>query len=228
MSEYTYSDISKMIDHALLRPSLTVEEMEQGLELALEYDVASVCILPYYLPRCAAKLERSTVLPSTVIGFPHGGQSAQIKLAEAKRALDDGAAEIDVVINISRAVSGDMDYVEDELGPMVQAAHDAGQRIKVIFETCYLDEACKISLCRMSSRLGADWVKTSTGFGTSGATVADVALMRANSSPEVEVKASGGIRTLDDLLALRAAGASRIGASGTDVILDECRRRIAE
>ncbi len=224
--QYDYSDISKMIDHALLKPSLTLEEIERGIETAVAYDVASVCIMPSYLSLCASRLSGTNVLPGTVIGFPHGGHSPEVKRYEAECALADGAAEIDVVLNISRAVCGDINFIEDEVAPIVALAHAASGRIKLIFENCYLSDTVKIQLCVLSSRLGTDWVKTSTGFGLSGATVADVELMYKNVSSDIQVKASGGIRTLNDLLALRSAGATRIGASATVTILDECKDRL--
>lgn len=223
---FSYTDIAKMIDHSLLHPALTDDALEQGIRLALAYDAASVCILPYYLRRCAEHLAGSTVKPSTTIGFPHGGHTTEVKLAEARRAVQDGAEELDMVINISKAVSGDWNYVRDDIRAVIDAAHEHNRKVKVIFENCYLNEAQKIRLCEISSELGADWVKTSTGYGPGGATLEDLALMRKHSAPHVQVKAAGGIRDLDTALRARALGVTRIGASRTAEILDECRRRL--
>ena len=223
---YSYSDIAKMIDHSLLNPALTVPELEAGCHLALRYDVASVCILPYYAARCATLLAASTVQPNTTVGFPHGGHSTAIKLAEAEQALRDGATELDVVINISQARSGQWDYVEREIRALAAATHDAGAKIKVIFENAYHDDAAKIRLCEICGGVGVDWVKTSTGYASSGATLPDLELMRRHSPPSVQVKAAGGIRTLDALLQVRALGVSRVGATRTAEMLDECRQRL--
>jgi deoxyribose-phosphate aldolase len=226
MVDYTYAQIAKMIDHSLLNPTLTVAELEHGLQVALDYDVASVCIMPYYLKRCAEVLAGSTVKASTTIGFPHGGHTTAVKLAEAERALADGGEELDMVVNISRVLSGDWDDVREDIRAMIDVAHAAGQKIKVIFENCYLDNAQKIKLCEICGELGADWVKTSTGYGTGGATDADLGLLRKHSPVHVQVKAAGGVRTLDRLLEVRALGVTRVGASRTTTILNECRRRL--
>jgi len=160
---YTYLDIAKMIDHSLLNPTLTASNLEQGIQLALAYDVASVCILPYYLKRCAEHLRGSAVKASATIGFPHGGHSTAIKLAEARQALADGGEELDMVVNISQVLSGGWSYVRDDIGAVVGAAHEAGKKVKVIFENCYLKDDHKIRLCQICGELDADWVKTSTG-----------------------------------------------------------------
>jgi deoxyribose-phosphate aldolase len=225
--DYTYADIAKMIDHSLLNPVLTEEDLEAGLGLALEYDVASVCIMPYYLKRCAEVLAGSTVRASTTIGFPHGGHATATKLAEARQAINDGGEELDTVVTISKVLSGDWDYVRRDLGAVIDAAHDAGRKVKVIFENCYLEDEHKIRLCEICGRLGADWVKTSTGYGTGGATDDDLILMRKHSPAAVQVKAAGGVRDLDRLLAVRRLGVTRVGASRTADILDECKRRLA-
>jgi len=225
--DYTYADIAKMIDHSLLSPVLTDEDLEAGLGLALEYDVASVCIMPYYLKRCAEVLAGSTVRASTTIGFPHGGHTTATKLAEARQAINDGGEELDTVVNISKVLSDDWDYVRRDLGAVIDAAHDAGRKVKVIFENCYLEDDHKVRLCEICGRLGADWVKTSTGYGTGGATDDDLILMRAHAPAAVEVKAAGGVRDLDRLLAVRRLGVTRVGASRTADILDECKRRLA-
>jgi deoxyribose-phosphate aldolase len=224
--DFTYNDVAKMIDHSLLTPTLTTAELEAGLQLARSYDVASVCILPYYLPRAADRLRGSTVVASTTIGFPHGGHTTAVKRAEAERALADGGRELDMVVNISKVLSGDWDYVRDDIRAVIEAAHSAGQKVKVIFENCYFDDAQKIRLCEICGELNADWVKTSTGYGSGGATHDDLALMRKHSPARVQVKAAGGVRDLDSLLQVRALGATRVGASRTQDILDECRRRL--
>ena len=225
-ADFSYSDIAKMIDHSLLNPALTVPELEAGCQLALLYDVASVCILPYYAGRCAQILAGSTVQPSTTIGFPHGGHATVAKLAEAQSALNDGASELDIVINISQARSGNWEYVAAEVRRLTSMTHSAGAKIKVIFENAYLDDAQKIRLCQICGEIGVDWVKTSTGYASSGATFADLALMRRHSPPSVQVKAAGGIRTLDALLDARALGVTRVGATRSAEMLDECRRRL--
>jgi deoxyribose-phosphate aldolase len=163
---------------------------------------------------------------STTIGFPHGGHTTSIKVAEAVRAMDDGCQELDMVVNISKVLSGDWDYVRQELVAVTDASHARQRKVKVIFENCYLKDLHKIRLCEICAEVGADWVKTSTGFGTSGATLEDVKLMRAHSPARVQVKAAGGIRDLDQLLEYRALGASRVGASRTKDILEDCRRRL--
>jgi deoxyribose-phosphate aldolase len=224
--EEQYQKIAKMIDHSLLSPILTVPELEAGCQLALAYDVASVCIMPFYLKRCAEILEHSTVEPSTTVGFPHGGHAMIVKLREAEQALEDGCTELDVVVNLSRVLSEDWKYVETEIGLLTRTAHQAGQKIKVIFENCYLADKHKIELCRICSAVNADWVKTSTGYGTGGATLEDLQLMRENTPSQVQVKAAGGIRTLDKLLEVRDLGVSRVGASATRTILDTCRERL--
>lgn len=226
--DYTYEQIAKMIDHSLLNPTLTTAELEAGIQVAIAYDVASVCIMPYYLKRCADLLRAAggSVKASTTIGFPHGGHTTAIKLAEAERALADGCEELDTVCNISKVLSGDWDYVRHDLKVVIDAAHAAGQRVKVIFENCYLQDAHKIALCEICADLGADWVKTSTGYGSGGATGADLTLMRAHSPASVQVKAAGGVRSLDRLLEVRALGVTRVGASRTEQILDETRARL--
>lgn len=224
--DYTYSDVAKMIDHSLLNPTLTVDELERGIQLALDYDDASVCILPYYLKRCAELLRGSDVRASTTIGFPHGGHTTAIKLAEARQALGDGAEELDMVVNISQVLSGGWDYIREDIRVVVDAAHEAGQKVKVIFENCYLKDEHKIRLCEICSELNADWVKTSTGYGTGGATDDDLRLMRRHAAPHVQVKAAGGIRDLDALLRVRALGVTRCGATRTASMLEEARRRL--
>lgn len=224
--EYTYRDIAKMIDHSLLNPVLTDEELERGCRIAREYGVASVCIKPYYLKRCAEILQGSDVVPSTTIGFPHGGHMTAIKVAEAKQALDDGGVELDMVVNIGKVLSEDWDYVRDDIRAVVEVTHERGGIVKVIFENCYLQDSHKIRLCEICAEVGADFVKTSTGFGSGGATIEDLKLMRKHSPPQVQVKAAGGIRTLDALLEVRAIGVTRVGATRTVEILEECKKRL--
>ena len=224
--DYTYLDIAKMIDHSLLNPTMTDKDLEQGIQIALDYDVASVCIMPYYLKRCAERLKGSNVMASGTIGFPHGGHTTAVKLAEARRALADGGQELDTVVNISKVLSRDWTYVRADIKPVIDAAHAEGQKVKIIFENCYLQDEHKIALCTICAELGADWVKTSTGYGTGGATIEDLKLMRAHSPARVQVKAAGGVRTLDKLLEVRAIGVSRVGASRTVEMLDECKKRL--
>lgn len=223
----SYAVLAKMIDHSLLKPTMTQDELEAGCRLAVAYDVASVCILPYYLARASEILRGSDVLPSTTIGFPHGGQSSRVKQLEAEQALNDGARELDMVVNISQVLSGDFDAVRTDILGVLQAAHARGQKLKVIFENCYLNEAQKIRLCEICGELSVDWVKTSTGFGTSGATLEDLRLMRQHSPAHVQVKAAGGVQDLDMLLKIRETGATRSGCSKTRDVLDELRRRLA-
>jgi deoxyribose-phosphate aldolase len=223
---YSYPAIAKMIDHSLLNPTLTAADLEAGCRLAVVYDVASVCILPYALPRCAELLRGSSVMASTTIGFPHGGHTTAIKRAEAEQAIADGGQELDMVVNISQVLSGNWDYVRRDIQAVIEVAHAAGQKVKVIFETCYLQDEHKIQLCRICSELDADWVKTSTGYGTGGATHDDLKLMRKHSAEHVQVKAAGGVRDLDALLAVRELGVSRCGASRTKDMLDDCRQRL--
>lgn len=225
--DYTYADIAKMIDHSLLNPTLTDRQLEEGCRLAGDYDVASVCILPYYLKRCAEILAGSTVKASTTIGFPHGGHATVVKVAETLQALRDGGQELDMVVNISKVLSGDWDYVHGDLAAVIEPTHAHGQKVKVIFENCYLNDDQKIRLCEICTSLGADWVKTSTGYGTGGATMEDLRLMRARCPDHVQVKAAGGVRDLDTLLEVRRIGVTRAGATRTAEILDECQRRLA-
>jgi deoxyribose-phosphate aldolase len=226
MIDFSYRDLSKMIDHSLLNPTLTVADLESGITLAKAFDVASICIMPYYLRRCADLLAGSDVKASTTIGFPHGGHTSSVKLAEAERALADGCEELDMVVNISQVLSGNWDYVRDEVRAVTEMAHAAGQKIKVIFENCYLTDEHKIRLCEICSDVQVDWVKTSTGYGSGGATHADLQLMRKHAASQVQVKAAGGVRDLAGLLAVRQLGVTRCGASRTREILSECRQRL--
>ena len=219
----TYPELAGMVDHAILHPTSTVEQLEAGITLAVAYQVASVCILPWYLARCSERLAGTGVLPSTVIGFPHGGQHTATKIAEARQALHDGAAELDMVVNISAVLSDNWDYVTNEIKAITDLTHAAGKKIKIIFENCYLATEQKITLCNISAEAGADWIKTSTGYGTHGATMDDLRLMRANTPPSVQIKAAGGIKNYAMMLEARAIGVSRIGTSSTATLLDEAR-----
>ncbi len=226
MADFTYADIAGMLDHALLQPTLTDAELEQGCAVARGYAVASVCIKPYAVRRAAGWLAGSGVAVGTVVGFPHGGHASRIKRAEAEAALDDGAAELDMVVNVGKVLSGDWAYVADDVRGVVEAARRRGALVKVIFENCFLQTAHKEQLCLLCGEVGADFVKTSTGYGDGGAAEEDLVLMRRCAPPAVGVKASGGVRTLDRLLAVRALGVTRVGTSSTAAILDECRRRL--
>ena len=226
MPDYIYEDIAGMIDHSLLQPAMTDGELELGCRIARDYNVASVCIKPYNLARCAELLAGSDVKPSTTIGFPHGGHTTQVKVAEAERALNDGGMELDMVVNIGKVLSGDWNYVRDDIRPVVDLTHSRGGIVKVIFENCYLADEHKIRLCEICGELRADFVKTSTGYGSGGATHDDLKLMRRHSPAHVQVKAAGGVRTLDALLEVRRLGVTRVGASRTVEMLDECKRRL--
>ncbi|MGC3966221.1 MAG: deoxyribose-phosphate aldolase [Pirellulales bacterium] len=223
---YTYADVAKMLDHSLLNPTMTTADFEAGCRLAVAYDCASVCIQPYYLKRCAELLAGSTVVPSTVIGFPHGGHTTKIKVAEAEQALKDGGRELDMVCNISQVLSGAWDYVKQDIKEVCDCTHAAGAKLKVIFENCFLKDDHKIRLCEICGEVGADWVKTSTGYGSGGATLDDLRLMRKHAPAQTQVKAAGGVRDLDTLLQVRGIGVTRCGSSRSGELLDEARRRL--
>jgi deoxyribose-phosphate aldolase len=227
MPDFTYAEIAGMIDHSLLQQVLTDADMEKGCRIAGEYQVASVCIKPYGVPFAAKLLAGSKVAVGTVIGFPHGGHVTAIKQAEAERAMADGAVELDMVVNIGKVLSGDWNYVSRDIAAVVEPAHARGAKVKVIFENCFLQDSHKEQLCRICGELGADWVKTSTGYGDSGASDDDLRLMRRCSPPSVQVKAAGGVRTFERVLAVRAIGVTRVGATSSVAILDECRRQLA-
>jgi deoxyribose-phosphate aldolase len=224
--DFRYEQIAKMIDHSLLKPTMDLDQLEAGCRLARAYEVASVCIMPYALPRCVEWLAGCSVLPSTTIGFPHGGHATAIKAAEARQAVDDGCQELDMVCNISQVLSGRWDDVRRDIQAVIEIAHAADRRVKVIFENCYLKTSHKRRLCEICVELKADWVKTSTGYGTGGATLEDLQLMIAETEAPVQVKAAGGIRDLDALLEVRKLGVSRVGASATKAMLDDCRQRL--
>ncbi|MDZ7639494.1 MAG: deoxyribose-phosphate aldolase [Bryobacterales bacterium] len=224
--DFTYEDVAKMIDHSLLNPSLTWADLERGCHVARDYQVASVCIMPFALKHCAEILAGSGVKASTTIGFPHGGHKTEIKLAEAMAAIDDGGEELDMVINISKALSGDWQYVRHDIHHLTHAIHQRGAKLKVIFENCYLSDEQKVTLCEICGESGVDWVKTSTGYGSGGATDADLILMRKHSPAKVQVKAAGGVRTLDRLLEVRALGVTRCGATQTVAMLEDAKQRL--
>jgi deoxyribose-phosphate aldolase len=226
MHDFSYADIAGMIDHSLLQPALTNAEMEAGCLLAREYGVASVCIKPYAVSQASRWLKGSTVAVGTTIGFPHGGHASAIKAAEAEQALSDGASELDMVVNVGKVLDKDWAYVARDIAAVVAVARRGKALLKVIFENCYLTNEHKEQLCRICGEVGADFVKTSTGYGTSGATDDDLRLMRRCAPPRVQVKAAGGVRTFDRLLAVRALGVTRVGATATKTILDECRARL--
>ena len=223
----TERDIAKTIDHSLLKPELDDAFVEDGCRLAAEYDVASVCVPPVHVRRAAAILAGTDVAVGTVVGFPHGYATTETKVAEARQALADGATEIDMVIQVGALKSGRDADVQADIAAVVDVAHAAGAIVKVIFENAYLTDDEKIRACRLTEAAGADFVKTSTGFAASGATHDDLRLMRANTSPHVQVKAAGGVRTLDGLLEVMALGVTRIGATQTKAIIDDFRARKA-
>jgi len=222
----TLAELAKMIDHSLLQPVLTDEEMERGLAVAIEYNVASVCIKPYALKRASKRLAGTGIAASTVIGFPHGGHLTRVKVYESEQAIADGAVELDIVVNIGKVLSGDWTFVADDVGAVVEFAHRAGAKVKVIFENAYLKDEQKRELCRIAGEVHADWVKTSTGYAETGATIEDLKLMRACSPPWVQVKAAGGVRTFERLMEVRALGVTRVGATATKAILDEAKAKL--
>jgi deoxyribose-phosphate aldolase len=224
----TYIQLAKVIDHSLLRPELTEQEAIDGCKLAAKYNTATVCVKPCHVKLAVEMLKGSDVKVSTVVGFPHGSNLTAVKVAEAQAAMDDGAVELDMVLNIGQLRSGKVDYVRDDIRAVCDAAHARGVKVKVIFENAYLTDEQKIQACKLCEAAGADWVKTSTGFAPSGATIEDLKLMRANVSEKVQVKAAGGVRTLEALLAVIDAGCTRCGATATATILDDFEKRMKE
>lgn len=222
----TYESIARRIDHSLLGPTLTPAELEDECRLAARYRVASVCIKPYAVALASDLLRDSGVAVGTTVGFPHGGHGTAVKVFEAERAMAEGATELDMVVNIGAVLGGDWDYVRQDIAAVNRAAHAGDAILKVIFENCYLNDEQKSRLCVLCGELAVDYVKTSTGYGTGGATHADLILMRKNSPPHVKLKAAGGIRDLDALLAVVELGCDRIGASKTAEILDALSERI--
>jgi deoxyribose-phosphate aldolase len=225
--QLTVTDIAAMVDHSLLRPTLTDQEFDDGVKLVKKYKCATVMVAPYDVPKAVNVLEGSGILVSTVIDFPHGSNLTAAKVFEANLAMDNGASHLDMVIAISRVVAGHYDYVEEDIRAVVNACHARNVPLKVILETCYLTDEQIVAACQVSEKAGADFVKTSTGYGSAGAYLETVRLMRKSVSPSVQVKPAGGIRTLDDVLEYRKAGASMIGTRGTAAILDEAEKRAA-
>jgi deoxyribose-phosphate aldolase len=231
MSTPSKHEIAKMIDHSLLHPTMDDQTLKEGIELAKKYHVASVCIKPYAVRMAAELLSGSDVMVCTVVGFPHGNSRVDVKVFETERAIDDGAVEIDMVVNTGKVLSEDWDYVRDEIAAIVAVTKKHGAALKVIFENDFLDNKMhKIKLCEICSELEVDFVKTSTGYGFvkqadgsysyAGATRDDLILMRKHTAPEVEVKAAGGVRTLEDTLKVRELGVTRIGATATEAIVN--------
>jgi deoxyribose-phosphate aldolase len=233
------SELAKMIDHSILNPVMTDNDLKRECEVAKKYNVASVCVKPYAVKQAVELLKGTDVLVGCVIGFPHGNSATSVKVFETEQACNDGAVEIDMVINIGKALQGDWNYVENEIKQVTDTSHRNRAIVKVIFETDFVTkDEDKIKLCEICTKVGADFVKTSTGFGYvkqpsgdfnyKGATVYDIGLMRKHSGPKVQVKCSGGVRTLDDLLKMKAAGATRSGATATSVMLEEAKKRFGE
>lgn len=225
IDDVTYEQLAGTIDHSLLKPMLTMEEIAAGCRLAAEYEVVSVCVRPADVAFAARELEGTAVAVGTVVSFPHGDSASAIKAAEAERAVADGASELDMVLNIGWLRSGFYDDVEADIAAVVGVAAHTDAIVKVIFENAYLTDDEKVTACRLSEAAGADYVKTSTGYAPSGATIDDLRLMRANVGPSVKVKAAHGVRTLDALLAVIEAGADRCGATATATMLDDYRAR---
>src|SRR5690349_8896639 len=223
----TERDIAKTIDHSLLNPELDDRFVEDGCRLAAAYDVASVCVPPVHVRRAAAILAGTDVAVGTVVGFPHGYATTETKVAETRQALAEGATEIDMVLQIGALRSGRDADVEADIRAVVEVAHPAGAIVKVIFENHYLTDDEIVRACHLTESAGAEFVKTSTGFAASGATHEDLALMRRSVSPHIQVKAAGGVRTLDALIDVMNLGVTRIGATATKAIIDDFRARKA-
>ena len=218
----TEEKLAKTIDHSLLKPTITDEDLEIGCKIAKKYNVATVCVKPYHAKLAKRFLENSGVKISAVIGFPHGGSLPSVKSKETEEAIRDGADELDMVLNIGVLKFRNYDYVRDDIKAVVVAAQ--GALVKVILENCYLTNEEKVTACKLAEEAGADYVKTSTGFGTSGATVEDVKLMYDTVGPRLGVKAAGGVRSLEAILAVIEAGATRIGATATVAIMEGWRK----
>jgi len=223
----TYQGLAKMIDHSLLRPELNDEQVEAGCYLALDYNVASVCARPSDADLVVSLLEGSTVAPSSVVGFPHGGATTAVKLYETRDMLRRGIAEVDMVLNIGKLLSRQFQYVEAEIDEIARVCHGAGAILKVIFENAYLSDELKVAACEICMRCQADFVKTSTGFAPSGAIPEDLVLMKRTVGDVCRVKAAGGVRTLDSALEVYSLGCDRFGATKTKEILDDWTARLA-
>jgi deoxyribose-phosphate aldolase len=231
----TYTQLGKMIDHSLLHPTMTDSDILAGLEIAKKYNVATACVKPYSIPMAKKILVGSDVLICPVIGFPHGNSTTEIKVIEAEAAVKAGGQEIDMVINIGKALGGDWDYVSKEIQLINEAVTKHNAILKVIFENDYLLDEHIIKLCQICKLLSVAFVKTSTGYGFvkgandlysyKGATIPHLKLMREHSGQEMQIKAAGGIRTLDDLLLVRSLGVTRVGATATVAIMEEAKAR---
>lgn len=229
-------ELAKMIDHSILHPTMTDEDLKRECEVAKKYDVASVCVKPYAVKLAVENLKGTDVLVGCVIGFPAGNSAIEVKVFEAETACKDGAVEIDMVINVAKALQSDWDYIEKEIGAVTEACHKHGAIVKVIFETDYVNRKEDIiKLCQICTKVGADYVKTSSGFGFVkqangdynyvGATIENLKLMKASSGPKVKVKAAGGVRSLDGLLAVQEAGCARCGATATIQMMEDAKKR---
>ena len=225
--QLTYTDVAKTIDHSLLKPELDRAFVEAGCRLAADYDVASVCVRPRDVERARDLLKGTAVAVGTVVGFPHGSSRTETKVFESRLALQNGATELDMVIDIGALISGDERYVREQIADVVELAHANGALVKVILENAYLTDEQKVRGCHLVEEAGADFVKTSTGFAPSGATIEDLRLMRRSVSPRVQVKAAHGIRTLDALLEVMELGVTRVGATQTAAMLDDFKARKA-
>lgn len=218
---YTLEQVAKTIDHSILKPDFTYADVEAGAALALKFNTASYCIRPMDVAAAAKALAGSTVHVCTVIGFPHGSTTSATKVFETNDAIANGATEIDMVLNVSALLSGDFDYVEKDIRGVVEAAHSQGASVKVIFETAFLNDEQIIKACELTESAGADYVKTSTGFASEGATTHNVALMKKTVGDRLKVKSSGGVRTLDQLIDYMDLGVTRSGCSATAQVLEE-------
>ena len=229
------TDLSKMIDHSLLHPTMTDEIVLDGIKTSRDYNVATACIKPYHIPLAREQLKGTSVLVCPVIGFPHGNSSTEVKVYEATRAAEEGGQEIDMVVNTGKVLGGEWGYVEEEIRKINDAVTSKGAILKVIFENDYLEESHIKKLCEICRDIGVAFVKTSTGYGFvkqasgeynyKGATMQHLALMKSIVGDKVQIKAAGGVRTLDDLLRVRALGVSRIGATATIAMLEEAKKR---
>lgn len=218
---YTLEQVAKTIDHSILKPDFSYADVAAGAELALKYNTASYCIRPMDVAAAAKALAGSTVNVCTVIGFPHGSTTSATKVFETKDAIANGATEIDMVINVSALLSADYEYVENDIRGVVEAAHAKGASVKVIFETAFLNDEQIVKACELTEKAGADYVKTSTGFASEGATTHNVALMKQTVGDRLKVKSSGGVRTLDQLIDYMDLGVTRSGCSATQQVLEE-------
>ncbi len=219
----TYNDIAAMIDHSLLKPTLTDREIREGCELAAKYRVASVCVRPSDVILAKDTLKDTGVLVTTVIGFPHGTTTTAAKVAEAIEAIDNGAVELDMVLNIGKLKSKNYDYVKKDIKAVTDTAHSRKVLIKVIFENCYLSEDEIIEACKICNEAGVDFVKTSTGYGTGGAEDKDIKLMRKYADRGIQIKAAGGVRTLERAIEIKELGCTRFGCTATVGILERLK-----